>query len=54
MLLIVHYRQEQQNSLMRKSVTIPEVIFLIAKNLEKALPLFQIYLHRGCILVTLE
>jgi hypothetical protein len=26
-------------------VTIPEVIFLIARNLEKALPLLQIYLH---------
>jgi hypothetical protein len=26
-------------------VTIPEVIFLIAKNLKKALPLLRIYLH---------
>jgi hypothetical protein len=44
-LLIVHYRQYQQNSLMRKSVAIPKVIFLIAKNLEKALSLLQIYFH---------
>jgi hypothetical protein len=39
---------------MRKSLAIPEVIFLIAKNLEKRCPYFRFTFIAGASLVTPE